>query len=73
MGKKKTKTYLPDCIFEKPKWRPVLLIIRNECLFFTGSGIEKTWIGEKKIFLWSKIQGMDIMIFRFIFSFSRLN
>lgn len=69
----KSKGYPSNCIIRNNNWWPIILITHYKYIFFINNRIWKTWAQKNNIFLYSKGQEKEIMVFQFIFPYKQLN
>ena len=55
------------------KYRPIIVITHDECIFSANDGKQKAWGTENQIFLRPKGKGRGIMVSDFLLPWSRLN
>lgn len=69
----KKKIYSNDCQVGGKNWQLIIIIIYNECTFFTNNKKTHRWQCKGDTFLCLKGKGRGIMVFDFLQSFSRFN
>lgn len=72
-GTMKPKVYPPGCIIGSEDYRPIIVIIHDECTFSANDGIQRAWTRIGDTFLQLKGRGQGIMTSEFLLAFGRLN